>query len=195
MYRYKEPMPDRYRLRNPSYQRLLLLLIGFAEAHAHCLSALAPKPVTGMAVVPSLRGRVGTHPLATLGAVLPGHWEKIDLHAARDVPEAERRQLRPEHFTVPDPAAAAGQHIVVLEDTWVQGGHAQSAASALLLAGASEVTIVVIARRIRPDFGRPELKASLQRIVADREYSLECCPVTGDVCRVRLPRQPGKGVT
>ncbi|MFG1945959.1 hypothetical protein [Nonomuraea sp. NPDC048826] len=55
MYRYKEPIPEAYRLRNPSYQRLLLLLMGFADVHARCLDTFASEPVTGMAVVPHQR--------------------------------------------------------------------------------------------------------------------------------------------
>lgn len=130
MYRYKDPMPEAQRLRNPSYQRLLLLLLGFADSHAPCLDAVALKRVAGMTVVPSLRGRAGVHPLANLAAVLPGHWERVGFEAALDIPEGQRRETRPEHFVVSEPATVAGKHIAVLEDTWVQGGHAQSAAAA-----------------------------------------------------------------
>ncbi|MFC5822782.1 hypothetical protein [Nonomuraea insulae] len=179
MYRYKDPMPKAQRLRNPSYQRLLLLLLGFARAHASCLDVVASRPATGVATVPSLRGRPGTHPLCTLAAVLPEHWNEVRLEATPDIPEMQRREARPEHFTLPDPAAVAGKHIVVLEDTWVQGGHAQSVASALLLAGVAEVSIVVIARRIRTDFQRSLVEQSLQQILTDREYSVDICPVTG----------------
>ncbi|MEU7741523.1 hypothetical protein [Nonomuraea sp. NPDC049158] len=184
MYRYKDLIPEAQRIRNPSYQRLLLLLIGFADAHASCLDIVTAKPVSGMAVVPSLRGRAGAHPLTALAAVLPDHWARLGLQAAHGIPEAQRREARSDHFIVLDSAAVAGKHIVVLEDTWVQGGHAQSAAATLLLAGASEVTIVVVARRIRTDFQRSLVEASLQRILADREYSLDICPVTGGDCRL-----------
>jgi hypothetical protein len=182
MYRYKDLMPAAQRLRNPSYQRLLLLLLGFADAHASCLDVVALRPVTGMIVVPSLRGRTGTHPLATLAAALPGHWARAELRAALGVPESQRRDLRPEHFILPDSAAVLGGHIVVIEDAWVTGGHAQSAAATLLLAGAAEVSILVIARRIRTDFQRSPVEASLQRILTDREYSLDICPITGGDC-------------
>jgi hypothetical protein len=140
-----------------------------------------------MAVVPSLRGRAGTHPLATLAAVLPGRWDEIKLEAAHSVPEAQRRTLRSDHFFVPEPAAVANRHLVLLEDTWVQGGHAQSAAAALLLSGASEVTIVVIARRIRADYKPANAEAAFQRILAEREYSPEICPITGASCHWRHP--------
>jgi hypothetical protein len=81
----------------------------------------------------------------------------------------------------------ANRHLVLLEDTWVQGGHAQSAAAALLLSGASEVTIVVIARRIRADYKPANAEAAFQRILAEREYSLEICPITGASCHWRHP--------
>lgn len=71
----------------------------------------------------------------------------------------------------------------MLEDTWVQGGHAQSAAAALLLAGAAEVTVVVIARRIRTDMQGSLVEASLRQVLTDREYSVDVCPVTGGGCR------------
>ncbi|MEV0620788.1 hypothetical protein AB0I81_46210 [Nonomuraea sp. NPDC050404] len=183
MYRYKDPMPAAQRLRNPSYQRLLLLLLGFAQTHASCLDIVASKPVTGMTTVPSLRGRPGVHPLAVLASVLPGHWAPVELEAAVGIPEAQRRDLRPGHFIVPEPSTVTDKHILVLEDTWVQGGHAQSAASALLLAGASEVTILVIARRIRTDSPRSLTEASMQQILTDREYSVSICPVIGRSCR------------
>ncbi|KAB8197871.1 hypothetical protein FH608_004985 [Nonomuraea phyllanthi] len=182
MYRYKDPMPDNQRLRNPSYQRLLLLLLGFARTHAPCLDVGARKPVTGMTVVPSLRGRLGPHPLAALAAVLPRCWAPVGLEAVLGISESRRRETRPDHFLVHDPAAVAGEHILVVEDTWVQGGHAQSAAAALLLAGAADVTIVVLARRIRTDYQRSLMEASLRQILADREYSLDLCPVTGGRC-------------
>ncbi|MFB4281501.1 hypothetical protein ACBJ59_39870 [Nonomuraea sp. MTCD27] len=52
------------------------------------------------------------------------------------------------------------------------------------------MTIVVIARRIRTDFQRSLVEASLQRILTDREYSVDVCPVTGDGCRSPLPPRP-----
>ncbi len=189
MYRYKDFMPAAQRLRNSSYQRLLLLLLGFAQFHASCLDLVARRPVTGMATVPSLRGRTGAHPLVTLAAVLPGHWAQVKLEATAGIPEAQRRDLRPQHFVVPDRDIVAGQHILLLEDTWVQGRHAQPAAAALLLAGASDVTILVIARRIRTDLRLSLAEDSLRQILTEREYSVDLCPVAGKSCR-HWPRHP-----
>ncbi|GAA3243793.1 hypothetical protein GCM10020216_071330 [Nonomuraea helvata] len=110
MYRYKDPMPDgAQRLRNPSYQRLLLLLLGFANVHASCLDVGARRHVTGVTVVPSLRGRAGTHPLATLAAVLPGHWEWTGLNAA---PESSPTASTPWTFVLSQAATASGHDVL-----------------------------------------------------------------------------------
>lgn len=182
MYRYKDPMSEDQRHRNPSYQRVLLLVLGFAATHAACLDLAATRPVTALTVVPSLRGRTGAHPLTAVSAPLPTHWARFELQAVRDVPEEQRRLVRPGHFTLPDRSVVIGRHVVVLDDCWVQGGHAQSAAASLLLMGAAEVTILVIARRIRPDYQRSLLETALREVLRDREYSLDICPVTGGSC-------------
>ena len=41
--------------------------------------------------------------------------------------------------------------VLVVDDTWVSGGSAQSAAVALKLAGARRVAIIVLGRHINPD--------------------------------------------
>lgn len=46
----------------------------------------------------------------------------------------------------------AGKSVLLLDDTWTTGGHAQSASHALLGANASTVALVVIGRHFRPDY-------------------------------------------
>jgi len=59
----------------------------------------------------------------------------------------------PDGFVVPGWAEplVARSHVVLLDDTYVSGARAQSAAAALRLAGASRVLIVPLGRVIRPD--------------------------------------------
>jgi adenine/guanine phosphoribosyltransferase-like PRPP-binding protein len=45
----------------------------------------------------------------------------------------------------------AGADVLVVDDTWVSGGSAQSAAAALKLAGARHVAVVVLGRHVNPD--------------------------------------------
>ncbi|WP_157641159.1 hypothetical protein [Longispora albida] len=69
-------------------------------------------------------------------------WVDLDFH-----PEAvlgNRRALHPGQFTARD--NLSGHRVILIEDTWVQGGHAQSAAHALKNAGADTVVIIAIGR-------------------------------------------------
>lgn len=179
MHRYKEALAEKERLLNPSYQRVLLLVLGFALTHAGCIDRISPMPVTRLAFVPSLSGRRGIHPLNQVGAVLPAQWQRVALEPVPDVPVEARREVSLGHFFLPSPADVAGQHVVILEDTWVQGGHVQSAAATILRAGAAAVTIIVIARRLKSDGTQhQDLWAELD----SREYTLQICPVTGSLC-------------
>ena len=45
-----------------------------------------------------------------------------------------------------------GARVLLLDDTWTRGGHAQSAATALRRAGASAVGLMVIGRHVRPEW-------------------------------------------
>jgi len=49
-------------------------------------------------------------------------------------------------------ADVVGKSILLLDDTWATGGHAQSAAYALTAAGAQKLALVVIGRHVRRDF-------------------------------------------
>lgn len=46
----------------------------------------------------------------------------------------------------------AGSDVLLIDDTWTTGGHAQSAAHALHRAGASRIGLVVIGRHVRPEW-------------------------------------------
>jgi hypothetical protein len=135
-------------------------------------------PVTHWAAVPSLRGRVEEHPLHTLAAPL------------MDVPEVplqeagsaiNPRELTPENFI-----AGAGQqpltgtsHVLLLDDTWTRGGHAQSATLTLRGAGASTVSVIIIARWLKPSFGA---NAAFVRYRLQRDYDPSQCPWTDGAC-------------
>lgn len=48
--------------------------------------------------------------------------------------------------------SVSGKTVLLLDDTWTTGGHAQSAAHALTTAGAQKVALVVIGRHVRRDY-------------------------------------------
>jgi hypothetical protein len=140
LWRYKADRPD-----PGAAGRLRGLLRGFLADHARCVHAAAPGSVV---VVPSGQGREGTHPLAGIVSScvdLP----MVEL-AATSRAMARGREVSPGWLRVAGGAAGgvAGTSVLVVDDTWVSGGSAQSAAAALKLAGAARVTIMVLGRHL-----------------------------------------------
>ena len=132
-----------------SAARLRDMLAGYLTDHGPSLWAaarMASAPQIA-AVVPGGRGRPGRHPLPGL------------VRCCLDVPlvglsvapsgAAHRRGVDPGWLRVDGPVA--GLDVLVVDDTWVSGGSAQSAAVALKLAGARRVAIIVIGRHVNPD--------------------------------------------
>jgi hypothetical protein len=99
--------------------------------------AAGPRAV---AVVPSGRGRPAGHPL--IGLVR----SCVDLPLIEEA--AHVRGVDPRWLRVD--GSVAGADVLVIDDTWVSGGSAQSAAVALKLAGAHRVAIIVLGRHINP---------------------------------------------
>lgn len=145
--------------------------------HTACLEAVVGLPVTVRTTVPSLTFRAGVHPFARL---LTDAGVVVDdvLHPA---PEATcHRAVSPDKFEVPDPAAVAGRHVLVLDDVWTTGSNAQSAALVLRRAGAGAVSVVVATRWINPDY-RPTARFLTRR--EHTGFDPRVCPVTGARCR------------
>jgi hypothetical protein len=100
---------------------------------------------SAVAVVPSGQGRPGAHPLVALVrscVALP----MVRLSIAPR--EIHTRGVNPGWVRVDDPVG--GADMLVVDDTWVSGGSAQSTAAALKLAGARRVAVVVLGRHVNP---------------------------------------------
>jgi hypothetical protein len=157
----------------------LLVLLGLAR-HARCAAnagcaGQAPVPVTHWATVPSLPARPGEHPLhAIAGRLAPGG--EVVLGAAGEVEYS--RDVDPGHFRAAAPLPA-GAHVLLVDDTWARGGHAQSAVLALRAAGAARISVLVAARWINEDFGG---NAAFLRGLSGRDYDPAICPWTGGAC-------------
>jgi hypothetical protein len=122
---------------------LRAMLLVFLRDHGPCLwrGAGMARP-SHLAVVPTARGRPGTHPLvALLHGYLACPWVTL---AARSAGE-QVRDLDPERFWV---APVPGARVLLIDDTWTTGSSAQSAAMALRAAGASSVVTVVLGRHV-----------------------------------------------
>jgi hypothetical protein len=143
LWRYKSDRPDAAECG----ERLRVLLDGFLRDHAGAVwqAAGMPHGPTGAAVVPSGQGRPGPHPLVDMArSCLP-----LPLIPLTVNPRAVHvRGVTLDWLRVG--ASVAGRNIVVVDDSWVSGGSAQSAAVALKRAGARRVAIVVLGRHVNP---------------------------------------------
>jgi hypothetical protein len=154
--------------------------------HAECPGMLAGGAVTHWAVVPSLPAQPGEHPLHGIARnlqSLTGHLApalEVRLTAAARAPFP--RDLDPGHFST-GTRLPGGSHVLLVEDTWAGGGHAQSAAAALRKAGALRVSVLVVARWIKDDFGD---NAKFISELSSHDYDPGICPWTGGSC-------PGRG--
>ncbi|HZM81409.1 MAG TPA: hypothetical protein VFC19_37255 [Candidatus Limnocylindrales bacterium] len=155
---------------------LALSGIGF---HGTCAGVLAGMPVTHWATVPSLPQKQGTHPFhGIVSSALPRDAE-ITLLASPDV--ADPRTTAADHFTTAA-TLLPHSHVLVLDDTWAQGGHAQSTALTLRRASATKVSIMTVARWLNPGFG------SNSEFVSERlskDFDPRRCPWTGGTCPPR----------
>jgi hypothetical protein len=70
-------------------------------------------------------------------------------------------------------------HVLLIDDTWATGGHVHSAVLALRTAGAARVSVLVVARWLKEDFGdNKKFIADL----ANRDYDPLACPWTSARC-------------
>lgn len=145
---------------------LLALLLVFLHDHGGCVwrDGLPDR----LAVVPSGYGRTAPHPL--LGLVTP--YVRLPLAGLALRPGAQGRDLDTGRFTAG--AAARGAHVLLLDDTWVSGASAQSAAAALKLAGAVRVTAVVLGRFVN---GADPGVAAFAARVANATYDPAKCAI------------------
>ena len=125
---------------------VLALLLTFLHDHGPCIWRHAGMAAPGrLAVVPTGCGRPGPHPLLELTSPY------LRLPPARLAmrPGRQARHLDIQRFHAERTVAPAD--VLLIDDTWVSGASAQSAAAALRLAGASHVAAVILGRHVNPD--------------------------------------------
>ena len=170
---YKSDAPDR----DAARRALRAMLLVFLHDHGRCVWTRARMAVpTHVAVVPSGRGRAGTHPLrALVKPYLALPWADLAVCAREPV---QARDLDPGRFQAS--ARLAGASVLLLDDTWTSGSSAQSAAIALKLAGARRVAVVTLGRHVNP---RERTAGSLAAALAGRSFRPELCAVHGTAAR------------
>ena len=149
--------------------RLLALLLTFLHDHGRCVWRHAGMPVPGrLAVVPTGCGRPGPHPLLALAAP----YLRLPVTGLVIKPGEQGRDPNPDRF-VPE-RTGPGASVLLLDDSWVSGASAQSAAAALKRAGARHVAVVVLGRHVDPADPR---SAPLAARLAPRAYHPDQCAV------------------
>jgi predicted amidophosphoribosyltransferase len=176
MHRYKEPRADGADI------LMVTALAAVAFRHHACVDSLAGTPPRHWATVPSLR-RIGTeHPFRAILLQLLGGQSEIRVaaaQAARRANDSQRREINPAFYDVLTPVPRSG-HVLVIDDTWVSGGHAQSVAMALKNAGAQQVSVLAIARWV--DLQKPYPRWTYNNIIEPEPFAMEICPWTGRDC-------------
>jgi hypothetical protein len=134
---------------------LAALLLVFLHDHGPCAWRAARMAApTHVALVPSGRGRPGSHPLRSLAAPYLALPRAALALRARD--DQQIRDLDPDRFRA---QRLPGARVVLLDDTWTSGASAVSATAALKLAGASSVAVIVLGRHVAASPAQPGLAA------------------------------------
>lgn len=169
MHGYKSPQAG------PTQRQIVQLLAGVTlHRHGSCFTSPTHGHPTHWTTVPSLSGRADDHPLEQVMAPILANLFQHPITPAIDVHYP--RAVRPENFTTP---AMAGEHFLLIDDTWTTGGHVQSAAGALKRAGAGYVTTLVLARWIDPAWDNT---TAVIRDHLNADFDPAICPFTGTIC-------------
>jgi len=148
---------------------LLALLLAFLHDHGRCVWRHAGMAAPGrLAVVPTGCGRPGPHPLLELA----GPYLRLPVTGLVTRPGEQGRDPNPDRFIAE--RARPGASVLLLDDSWVSGASAQSAAAALKRAGARHVAVVVLGRHVDP---ADRLSAPLAARLAARGYDPDRCAV------------------
>jgi hypothetical protein len=148
---------------------LLALLLTFLHDHGRCVWRHAGMPAPGrLAVVPTGCGRPGPHPLLELAAP----YLRLPVAGLVIRPGEQGRDPNPDRFRAE--RAWPGASVLLLDDSWVSGASAQSAAAALKRAGARHIAVVVLGRHVDPSDRHSALLAA--RLTPSR-YDPDRCAV------------------
>ncbi|MEV8337927.1 MAG: hypothetical protein EPO52_15285 [Herbiconiux sp.] len=129
-----------------------LFILAFAK-HSACIVPDSDSRAYAITHVPSTSGqRNGTHPIETL---LYGNFRddrpRVTPEYVGEVgaPRAHRRQLNPSNWRIDPTQMQGAERVLILDDTWVTGGHAQSLAAAFAAIGVS-ARVIVLGRALDP---------------------------------------------
>ena len=177
---YKNPSIPR----SSHWQTVTLLAALGLMGHVGCPGKILDRGVTAWATVPSLPPKSSAHPLSDIVRSLarPGSTEII-LQGKAGV--TNPRAVDVSHFSVVT-GEPAGQHVLLIDDTWTSGGHAVSAAMALQATGAAKVSVLVLARWLSIGWEATTEKWAKAALTLP-DYQADVCPWTQGQCPSGLP--------
>lgn len=156
----------------------MMLSVG-TRFHRSCVAAHVGMSWHCWAVIPSSRhNRPGEHPLVKV--VQASRLSIEQVHVVANGSPSDDRQVRIDRFAVSEGTSVARRHVLLIEDTWVTGASAQSAAVALKRAGAAAVSVLCLARWLREDPDRPIERNFFESL--NTPYDPLICPVLGKLC-------------
>ena len=177
--RYKSPVqPSEW-----SAGLLQFMIYAATAIHGPCIAAAAGWWQV-MTFIPSASRPGVEHPVVGLAQKVFEHGMQVErvVMTPTEHIAAKGRYPRRDMFTLAPNVAAKvrGRHVLVVDDTWVSGEKAQSAALTLKAAGASRVTVLCVARWLSYKWGD-------HRRVIDgppplAPYDALACPVGPGAC-------------
>lgn len=158
-------------------EQLRLLLWTAFKLHRTCIEEARGQRLDAWATVPSTRESGRPHVLRNIVAsVMDEELHEVPLSAGAGFVAKPRRFVK-ELWSAEEGQHVDGRHVLLVDDTWTTGAHAQSAASALYTAGASAVTILILARWLDPGWSPTQM--FMKKLLAG-DYDITHCPVPGD---------------
>jgi hypothetical protein len=162
-------------------QRVSSLVALALREHIGCAEKLVGTDCTHWATVPSLRNPGSAHPFRAILTSLIKTESEIEVAASAAVKGKsvqERRNHNPDFYELRTPVPQ-GAHVLVLDDTWTSGAHAQSVATLFKQAGAEKVSLLVVARWLDSD---DRGKRVYNEYIRPRPYNPNMCPWTAGEC-------------
>lgn len=163
-----------YKSESPSEDavtRLRLLLYYAFKYHLDCIAGDGGG-FDVITYVPSGRSdRTSLRKLIPLHRTIP----IVDMEYKQPYRTGRAERYAPEKL-IADRAIFEGKKVLLIEDSWVKGFNAMSAAKALHLSGASSVKVLVIARRFGEGYSGQD--AVLKAIDPEASYDYRFCPVS-----------------
>ncbi len=159
------------RVREQFRLQVSALLARFLWQHGGCIRTTAGEDWDVITIVPSSHGRTGPHPLEDAIRMFPFLRDQHQVLLAAGARAADHNQASDSAFTVVE--SVSDRRVLLVDDTFTSGARAQSAASALQLAGAQVVAMVPIGRVIKADFS--EESAELLRRARELPFDFGVC--------------------